>query len=107
MKNTLNFLFGASFMLLFSFIEKPVFEVKPNTAEAIQINGLYIFKDSKPVKEYEVLGTVKIKVFMNSSVYSDARDYLITEAKEKYPTGQALIFETNRETNKAEVIKFK
>lgn len=99
-------LIGASIVALFSF-KSSLYDIKPNTAETEQINGLYIFKDCKPVKEYEVLGTVKLKFIMNSSVYSDARDYLILEAKEKYTSGQGLIFENNRETKTAQVIKFK
>lgn len=59
MKNLIKgILIGLSLVLLVAFAAIN-YEPKKATAEVEQMQGLYIFTDSKPVLEYEYLGTVK------------------------------------------------
>jgi len=78
------------------------YAVSKKTAEVNQESGLYIFSDSKPVKEYEYLGTVKVVTFQG--IYKEAIPALIKKAKKEYPSAEAIIY---IDTEKADVIKFK
>lgn len=81
---------------------------KNNIAEVEQIQGFYVFVDSKPVAEYEYLGTVKNSVSFSSGQYQSVRDILIKKARKEYPLGTGIIFHFhNGGTDKADVIKFK
>ncbi|MBR9859803.1 hypothetical protein GYB22_03460 [bacterium] len=67
-------------------------EVKPNVAEVDQIHGCYVFIDSKPMKEYEYLGTVKKIMTWGTGQYQDVRDALLKKAKKEYPDANGMIF---------------
>lgn len=85
------------------------YEPKKATGEVEQIEGLYIFTDSKPVLKYEQLGQVKIS-YNIAKPYQDARFDLIKEVKKDYPTAEGLIllFESNETaTYRANAFKFK
>lgn len=87
-----------------------------NKAEATaeQFQGLYVFVDSKPVAQYDFLGTVGKgsswgKAFgLQGSEYTDRRDKLVKSAKKEYPQAEGIILHL-REGGKdeADVIKFK
>lgn len=77
-------------------------------SEASAINGIYIFTDSKPLAEYEVIGEVKIGFgSFNNSTYAEARNRLIELCKRDYPTGEGLLINAEKVSMKAKVIDFK
>jgi hypothetical protein len=86
--------------LSYSLIQQP-----KNLAEVEQIQGLYIFTDSKPVTEYEYLGTIKTGAVVMSSKHKDVMSILLKKAKKEYPTGEAIILSSDY--FEADVIKFK
>ncbi len=85
------------------------YTLKKSTGEVNQLQGLYIYVDSKPVLEYEYLGTVKGSgMSMGSGQYTDVRDNLIKRAKKEYPNGEAVIFSfIDGGTDRCDVIRFK
>jgi hypothetical protein len=84
-----------------------------NIAEANKINGFYIFVDSSPIDEYEVLGEVKVdesdkEVLKSEGQYTAIRDNIIKNARSVNYTAEGLIFQyINGGTDKAMMIKFK
>ncbi len=85
------------------------YDVKKGTAEVEQYQGLYVFTDSKPVSEYEYLGTVKLTFRIgNSGQYQSVRDVMIKKCKKDYPQadGIIMIFKDGG-TDRADAIKFK
>lgn len=80
-----------------------------NLAEVNQVQGYYIFVDSKPVKEYEYLGTVKVTAWnVSSEQYQGVRDGLIKKARKEYPKGDGIIFNFSASgSDQADVVKFK
>ena len=80
-------------------------------AEVNQQQGFYLFVDSKPVSDYEYLGTVKVRSFsfkVQTEQYQSVRDALIKDAKKMYPNGDGLIFNFQvGAPNTADVIKLK
>ncbi len=85
------------------------YDVKKGTAEVDQYQGVYVFTDSKPVSEYEYLGTVKLTFRIgNSGQYQSVRDVMIKKAKKDYPEadGIIMIFKDGG-TDRADAIKFK
>lgn len=92
--------------ILFSFTVLE-YQIKPSTAEATQVQGLYIFTDCKPISDYEYLGTVSISVSM-SSQYNDVRNSLIKKAKKEYPNSTGIIISlATGSTDRADIIRFK
>jgi hypothetical protein len=83
------------------------YEAKKNTAEVEQYQGVFVFTDSKPVSEYDFLGSVKGGISL-SGQYSSVRDNLIKRAKKEYPNADALImhFSTGG-TDRCDAIKYK
>lgn len=68
------------------------YEPKKSSAEVEQYQGLYVFSDSKPVKEYDYLGTVKRNTGgFGGGQYTDVRDGLIKRAKSDYPAANGII----------------
>ncbi|MBI49148.1 MAG: hypothetical protein CL850_02535 [Crocinitomicaceae bacterium] len=106
-------LFGIILILslssLFAFTYSAVYDIKNNTSEVNQFEGLLIFTDSKPVKSYEYLGTVKSNTGgFGGSQYEDVRKRLIKNAKKEYPQADGLILFLNKgQADKADVVKFK
>lgn len=82
---------------------------KKNVAIVEQVQGIYIFTDSKPVKEYDFLGSVEgPKRSMGCWQYERVRDNLIKEALKEYPKTDALILHPHDgAVDKADAIKFK
>lgn len=76
--------------------------VNKKTAEVESSQNILVFMDSKPVMEYDYLGTIKMSVSW-TGVYSEIRTYLIKTAKKKYPQADAIIIDKGT----ADVIKFK
>ena len=100
-KLILGIIIGVSFTALIGAgIENYV--VSKKTAEVEFKSGLYIFTDSKPVKEYDYLGSIKVMTL--SGYYKQAIPLLLKKAKEKYPNADAIIY---TDTEKADVIRFK
>lgn len=81
--------------------------LKKNTAEVEQVEGLFIFTDSKPVMEYEYIGTVKAVMGMDSQ-YNGVRNKLIRKARKKFPNGEAIMLHfKSGGVDRADIIKFK
>ena len=85
-----------------------------NRAEVSKIKGFYIFCDSEPVSEYEVIGEVNSSnhndpdIQRSGAQYQPVRDYLIKKAREVNYTADGLILSlVNGQTDKAVIIKFK
>lgn len=96
--------FIVSACIIFSFIV----EEKKNLATVDQIEGIFIFTDSKPVSEYDYLGSEKLGFTMGSGQYKDVRDKLIKKVKKQYPAATGIIFHFNDgDTDKADAIKLK
>ena len=75
-----------------------------------QVQGLYLFIDSKPVKDYQYLGTVNAgaAVGLAAGQYQAVRDRLLKKIKKEYPDATGAIFNFNKGgTDKADAIKFK
>jgi len=68
------------------------YESKENTAEVDQIQGFYIFAKSKPVQEYEYLGTVKGPLVGNHG-FDNLVELMVNNAKKDFPNANALIFD--------------
>jgi hypothetical protein len=83
---------------------KPIYELNKATAEVSQEEGLYIFYRSKPISEYDYLGTYKIGLIWDdkpSLLFSK----LVRKVKKEYPQAQAIIIDNNM--GKCDAIKFK
>lgn len=84
-----------------------------NLAEVNKINGFYIFVDSKPTADYDVVGEVKVDetdkdVIRSQGQYTDIRDNIIRNARIANYGADGLIFTfINGGTDKALIIKFK
>lgn len=74
-------------------------------AEVKQTQGFYLFVESKPIKEFEYLGTIKIRGVVMSNKFETVKQSLINRAKKEYPKADGLIF--SEDTFEADAIKFK
>lgn len=75
------------------------------TATVERQEGLLIFMLSKPVADYEYLGTVKIKAAWTGEP-TEMLNISIKKVKKEYPQAEAIIF-TSVGMDKADAIKFK
>lgn len=88
-------------------------KAQSNLAEVNKINGFYIFVDSKPITDYDVVGEVKVdetdkEVIRSHGQYPDVRDNIIRNARMVNYGADGLIFTfINGGTDKALIIKFK
>ena len=83
------------------------YEPKNSTAEVEQIQGCYIFVDSRPIKKYEYLGTCKYTIALASTQYQSVRDKLIKKIKKEYPDADGIIFHFHDGgQDRADAIKF-
>lgn len=104
MKNVLLAFCLSVFVLSISaFTLKEVIE--KSDARVEQVDGLYIFYKSKPLSEFETLGSVKPGVTMTPKP-SEVLPALVKRAKKNYPSGEALLIGDD-DMSKADVIKFK
>lgn len=84
-----------------------------NLAEVNKINGFYIFVDSRPTSDYDVVGEVKADetdkdIIRSGGQYSDVRDNIIRNARMANYGADGLIFTfINGGTDKALILKFK
>jgi len=100
-------LIGFTLNVLFSFVVINYIP-KQRTAEVEQIEGVYIFTDSRPVLDYQYLGTVKSSVTWVSTQYHSVRNVLIKKAKREFPNANGLIFHfKDGGTDKCDAIRFK
>ena len=87
-------------------------KIKPadnNQAVVNQLQGIYIFTDSKPLQAYDYLGTVKNGARLaGSAQYQPVRDRLIKKVKEDYPDADGAIFYFNNgSADRCDAIKFR
>lgn len=103
-KNNLFTLIALSILLTLS-----AFKVNNNQhesdAKAKQIQGIYIFYCSEPIKETEYLGSVKATMFVSTDS-DDRLNSTIKKAKKDYPQVQALVFK-GYDLTVADAVKFK
>jgi hypothetical protein len=78
---------------------------KKNIAEVNQVQGVYLFIMSKPVREYTYLGSTKIKVVWTGDPV-EMINVTLKKLKKDYPTADGIIF-TTMQMNQGDVIKFK
>ena len=81
-----------------------------SAASVNQVQGIYLFIESRPAGEYEFLGNIKPKGrFLQSYPYFEgARDALVKSVKKDYRLADGLIFHFNDGNNPtADAIKFK
>lgn len=106
MKNYLVILL--SILFLFSSSTTRDRDPKDNGLAVVnQVEGLYIFSDSKPVEKYTYLGTVKGNFVWSSGQYESIRDALIKKARKNYQNFDGLILNLKDQgIDKADVIKF-
>lgn len=102
MNKQIIYFFSGIFLIFLLSAGYENYVVGKQTAHADRFQNVYVFTDSKPVMEYEYLGTVKVKLGI-TGYYDETRDILIKNAKKEYPQLDAIII---REF-KADVIKFK
>ncbi len=100
----LGLLIGLTLSGLFAFTAIN-FEPKKNTAEVEQIQGLYIFLKSKPVMEYEVIGSEKTTVALKGNP-QELLNIALKKAKKDYQNAEGIIF-TNEDMDRYDYIKFK
>jgi hypothetical protein len=103
-----------SFLFLILIITNVIsINAQTNLAEVNKINGFYIFVDSKPTADYDVVGEVKVDetdkdVIKSQGQYTDIRDNIIRNARMANYGAEGLIFTfINGGTDKALIIKFK
>lgn len=103
------YILGISTVILLSFKSYEEYQARNSTAEVNQEQGLYIFTDSKPVKEYEYLGTVKLEIsLINSGQYDGVKSTLIRKGKRDYPQANGIILNlVEGGTDRGDLIKFK
>ena len=109
MKKYMFFLIGIVFLAATAFTVAKTFEPTNATATVNQVQGVYIFSDSKPVMEYTYLGTVKTSNaagFVKED-YGSNRDRLLKNLKKDYPDADGLILSVGESGAKADAIKFK
>lgn len=80
--------------------------VKKNLASVKQSQGIYIFMQSEPVAEYEVLGTVKKTGIVWSGKPEEMFNTILRRAQKDYPRCDGLIFDAV-DMEHATCIKFK
>ena len=92
-------------ILAFSVVES--YTLRNSSAEVNRLEGLYIFTDSKPLKDYDYLGTVKVTIAFDTQ-YNGVRNGLIRKAKNSYPEADGVILTLKAGgQDRADVIKFK
>jgi len=73
-------------------------------AEVDKVDGIYIFHFCEPIKEYDYLGTISLKV-----VWSNSPDKLISvmtkKCKNMYPNGEGIII--SDDMGSFQIIRFK
>lgn len=94
---------GIVLMCLFSF-KAYEYVVKKSTGEVEMEEGVYIYYRSKPVAEYEYLGTYKIGLIWDDKPKL-LFNKLVRKTKDKYPNADGMIIDNDM--GKCDAIKFK
>jgi hypothetical protein len=81
------------------------YEAKKSTCEAEQMQGLFVFIHSKPVVEFDYLGSFTPNMVPSSNA-KPIINHMIKKGKEKFPTADGIIF-TDDELGKVDLIKFR
>lgn len=104
-----NFLILALLSLFALSMRSSNYEVGKSTADVEQIQGFYVFTDSKPVAEYKYLGTMSNTMGgMFNPQYNVIRDKILKKARKEYPKADGIILHLNAGgSDKADVIQFK
>ena len=71
-------------------------DYKKSDAKVNQAEGIYIFLESTPLKEYEVLGTVKKTGIVWSGQPNEMLRIILRRARRDYPNCDAIIFDSFR-----------
>lgn len=79
--------------------------VDNSLASVNQKEGLYLFNHSKPVNEYEYLGSVQMKLAWSGKPEEMLKG-MLKRVKKDYPKADGLIF-TTVHMDRADAIKFK
>lgn len=89
-------------------VKKHAQDVEKHEAKVNRYEGLYVFSDCEPLRDYEYLGTVKVAITW-SSHYHEVRNVLVKKARKEYgDKAEAIILNlTKGGTERADVIKFK
>jgi hypothetical protein len=80
-------------------------ETDKTKATVDQMDGLYVFIKSKPVAEYEYLGSVS-KAIAWSGKPEEMLNSMIKKVKKEYPKADGIVF-TSVDMDKADAIQFK
>ena len=109
-RNIFHLIVGTICVAIFSFNPVAVAGNKDKDtkkqAEVNQSNGIYIFVQSRPVQDYDVLGTVEKKGVVVSGRPREMFKTIIRRAKRDYPECEGVIFD-NLQLNHASCIKFR
>jgi len=90
-KIVIGVLIGFSLTALVAFTASKL-EFKNNSAEVDQIQGIYVFAKSKPVKEFEFIGTVKGPLIGNHE-FDNLVEIMVKNCKKDFPEANAIIFD--------------
>lgn len=72
-----------------------------------QVNGMWIFVDSRPADPFRTVGTVELKRTRFGEQYEPVRDALLKKVREQFPAANgAVIHFTNGGIDKADAIVF-
>jgi hypothetical protein len=102
MKQTFLFLI----VIFISINSKAQTQSKKDIASVEQAQGMYVFLQSKPLAEYEVLGTVKKTGLVWTGSPKEMYRTLLRRAKKDYPNCDGIIFE-DIDMEHATCVKFK
>ncbi|PCJ67295.1 MAG: hypothetical protein COA58_02965 [Bacteroidetes bacterium] len=91
-------------LLSFSTVEQDKGLAKVN-----QYSSMYIYVDSKPIDDYDIVGVVKARVGITGVSYKDLRDKLLIKAKKMYPHADGIILRmgSSGSVSYGDAIKFK
>ena len=85
---------------------KPSDEIKKDYASVNQVSGVFVFLQSRPLADYEILGTVKKTGIVWTGKPKEMQSILIRRAKRDYPSCGGIIFD-DISMDHATVIQFK
>ena len=94
------------FVIIALFAFKPSEQFKKDYASVNRISGLYVFIESKPMADYDVVGTVKKTGLVWNGRGKEMLDILIRRAQKDYPDCDGIIFDDIM-MDHATCIKFK
>lgn len=104
--NTINFIKMRSILFsLFFFYTVVSFGQANCEATVSTLYGVCVFVDSKPLIDYDYLGTIESKGIVVSKDYEDLMPKIVKRAKDKYPDADGVIFTGN--IYSCQVIQFK